>query len=115
MFKEKNHMTFFISPCKKRNYSNSKLLPTKKGDGDSVYKRGTRNIQPSKLGDHKKAGGERSESKIDLMSNRRILRPREVHMQAHHDTVCNGMYYPFLLFWKILNEIFEKIDKILIV
>ena len=64
---------------KKRNGSNSKLLPTKNGDGDSVYNRRTRNIQPSKLGDHKKAG-EYSESKIDLMSNRRILRPREVHM-----------------------------------
>jgi hypothetical protein len=79
MFKEKNHMTFFISPCKKRNYSNSKLLATKNGDVDSVYKRRTRNIQPSKLGDHKKAG-EYSESKLDLMSNRRMLRPREVHM-----------------------------------
>ena len=67
---------------KKRNGSNSKLpelLATKNCDSDSVYKRRTRNIQPSKLGDHKKAG-EYSESKIDLMSNRRILRPREVHM-----------------------------------
>ena len=64
---------------KKRNGSNSKLLPTKNGDGDSVYKRRTRNIQPSELGDHKKAG-EYSESKIDWMSNRRMLRPREVHM-----------------------------------
>ena len=64
---------------KKRNGSNSKLLPTKNGDGDSVYKRRTRNIQPSKLGDHKKAG-EYSESKIDLMSNRRMLRSREVQM-----------------------------------
>ena len=64
---------------KKMNGSNSKLLPTKNGDGDSVYKRRTRNIQPSKLGDHKKAG-EYSESKIDLMSNRRMLRSREVQM-----------------------------------
>ena len=65
---------------KKRNGSNCKLLPTKNGDSDSVSKRRTSNIQPSKLGDHKKAGGERSESKIALMSNRRMLRPREVHM-----------------------------------
>ena len=67
---------------KKRNGSNSKLpelLATKNGDSDSVYKRRTRNIQPSKLGDHKEAV-EYSESKIDLMSNRRMLRSREVHM-----------------------------------
>ena len=67
---------------KKRNGSNSKLpelLATKNGDSDSVYKRRTRIIQPSKLGDQKKAG-EYSESKIDLMSNRRMLRPREVLM-----------------------------------
>ena len=64
----------------KKNGSNSKLLPTKNGDSDSVSKRRTSNIQPSKLGDHKKVGGERSESKIALMSNRRMLRPREVHM-----------------------------------
>ena len=62
---------------KKRNGSNSKLLPTK--NGDSVYKRLTRNIQPSKLGDHEKAC-ERSEGKMAFMSNRRMLRPREVHM-----------------------------------
>lgn len=66
---------------KKRNGSNNKLLPTKNGDddSDSVYKRRTRNSQPSKLGDHKKAG-EYSESKIALISNRRVLRSREVHM-----------------------------------
>jgi len=64
---------------KKRNGSNNKLLPKKNGDSDSVYKRRTTNIQPSKLGDHKKAG-EYSESKIDLMSKRRMLRPREVNM-----------------------------------
>ena len=68
---------------KKRNGTNSKLLPKKNGDGDhdsdSVYKRRRRNIQPSKLGNHKNAG-EYTESKIALMSNGRILRPREVHM-----------------------------------
>ena len=35
---------------KKRNGSNSKLQPTKKGDSNSISKRSTRNIQPAELG-----------------------------------------------------------------
>ena len=39
---------------KKRNGSNSKLQPTKKGDSNRVYKRSTKNFQPAELGDHEK-------------------------------------------------------------
>ena len=39
---------------KKRNGSNSKLQPTKKGDSSSVCKRSTKNFQPAELGDHEK-------------------------------------------------------------
>ena len=39
---------------KKRNGSNSKHQPTKKGDNNSVYKRSTKNFQPAELGDHEK-------------------------------------------------------------
>ena len=40
---------------KKRNGSNSKHQPTKKGESNSVYKRSTRNTQPTELGDNEKA------------------------------------------------------------
>jgi len=70
---------------KKRNGSNSKHQPTKKGDNNSVYKRSTKNFQPAELGDHEKVNFLDTNSIACGLAKKNLLQMIKLRLQQYLD------------------------------